>query len=290
MSLRFAPIYFITILAAVTLAYALGFNIVPYQFDQVDPGAILQAPGLEHCFGTDFLGRDILVRLIHGAQMSLSIALLTGLMALLIGTSLGTIAGYLGGFVEELIMKLIDFIYSLPDLLVLSIIALFFSQSSSGIILGLAFISWMDLARLVRSEVKQIKAEEFIEATRTLGLNHWQIISKHILPNAVGSIIVALSFTLPRAILAESTLSFIGLGLSPPNTSWGTLAGDGWQYLRTDPHLIFFPALMIFLTVYSFNYFGDRLQESFNPNKFGEHLLNSSLQIKTNHNLSKLQQ
>lgn len=267
------PIYFIALLAALTLAYALGFNITHYQYDMVNPDAILQGPSLTHWFGTDFLGRDLLVRIIHGAQMSLSIALLTGFNALIIGTVLGTLAGYLGAWIEELIIKLIDFIYSLPDLLVLSIIALFLSQSSSGIILGLAFINWMDLARLVRTEVKKFKAEEFIEATRALGLNHWQIISRHILPNTVASIIVALSFTLPRAILAESTLSFIGLGLSPPNTSWGTLAGDGWQYLRTDPHLLLFPALMIFLTVYSFNYFGDRLQEAVSPRNLSEHLL-----------------
>ncbi|MDD9898921.1 MAG: ABC transporter permease [Candidatus Melainabacteria bacterium] len=267
------PIYFIALLAALTLAYALGFNPIPYQYDLVDPDAILQAPSWQHWFGTDFLGRDLLVRIIHGAQMSLSIALLTAFNALIIGTLLGTLAGYLGGWIEELIIKLIDFIYSLPDLLVLSIIALFLSQSSSGIILGLAFINWMDLARLVRTEVKKFKNEEFVEATRALGLNHWQIISRHILPNTVGSIIVALSFTLPRAILAESTLSFIGLGLSPPNTSWGTLAGDGWQYLRTDPQLLFFPALMIFLTVYSFNYFGDRLQQAVSPRALDQHLL-----------------
>lgn len=235
--------------------------------------AILQAPSLQHICGTDFLGRDLLTRLIQGAQMSLSIAVLTAFMALLIGTSFGTLAGYVGGWLEEVMMKLIDFIYSLPDLLVLSMIALFMSQSSSGIIIGLAFINWMDLARLVRAEVKRLKSEEFVEATRALGLSHWQIISKHILPNAVGPIIVALSFTIPRAILAESTLSFIGLGLSPPQTSWGTLAGDGWQYLRTDPHLLFFPALLIFLTVYAFNYLGDKLQESYSPRKFGEHLL-----------------
>lgn len=278
MSLRQPPVYFIAILALTTLAYALGFKISAYQFDAVNQNAILQAPSLLHWLGTDFLGRDLFIRLIHGAQMSLSIALLTGLIALLIGTVLGTLAGYIGGWLEEVIMKSIDFIYSLPDLLVLSMIALFLSQSSSGIIFGLAFINWMDLARLVRAEVKQLKAEEFIEATRTLGLSHLQIITKHILPNAIGSIIVALSFTLPRAILAESTLSFIGLGLSPPNTSWGTLAGDGWQYLRTDWHLLFFPALMIFLTVYSFNYLGDKLQEAYSPRKFGEHLLDLSRQ------------
>ena len=239
----------------------------------MDLNTILQAPSLQHLMGTDPMGRDLLVRMIHGSQMSLSIAFLTALMTLIIGTLLGTIAAYVGGWVDELIMKLIDFIYSLPDLLVLSIIALFVSRSTTGIVIGLAFINWMDLARLVRVEILKLKSEEFIEASRSLGLGHMNIIVKHLLPNTLPSIIVALSFTIPRAILSESTLSFIGLGISPPDTSWGTLAGDAWQYLRSDPYMIFFPALMIFLTVFCFNYLGDQLRDYYSSKKIGEHLL-----------------
>lgn len=225
----------------------------------ININAILEAPSMLHIFGTDPLGRDLFWRVVEGSKMSLSIAFLTAVNAFLIGLSFGTLAAYLGGWWDEIITRIIDFIYSLPDLLVLSIIALFVSRSTSGIVIGLAFINWMDIARITRTEMKKLKKEEFIESARALGLNDLQIIFKHLLPNIMGPVIVALSFIVPRAILSESTLSFVGLGISPPDTSWGTLAGDAWQYLRTDPHLIFFPALMIFLTVFAFNQLGDRI-------------------------------
>ncbi len=231
----------------------------------IDVDSILLAPSWQHLFGTDPLGRDLLTRVVQGSGMSLSIAFLTAFISLVIGVSLGALAAYKGGLIDEAIVKSIDFLYALPDLLVLSLVALFVARSTSGIVIGLAFINWMDMARLVRSELAKIKHEEFVDAARVIGMQDIAIVIKHLLPNIIGIIIVALSFTIPRAILAESTLSFIGLGISPPDTSWGTLAGDAWQYLRSDPHLIFFPALMIFLTVFSFNLFGDYLRDRFDP-------------------------
>lgn len=201
--------------------------------------------------GTDALGRDLLTRILHGARMTLIVSITTAAISLLMGVTLGTLAGYIGGKVDEIIMRLTDFIYSLPDLLVLSIVAIFVSKSTSGIIFGLAFINWMDLARLTRAQILSLKKEEFIQAAQVLGLNDLQIIIRHIIPNTWSVILVALGFIVPRAILSETTLSFLGLGLSPPDTSWGTLTGDSWQYLRTEPHLFFFPALFITLTVLS---------------------------------------
>jgi oligopeptide transport system permease protein len=269
---KLAFVFIITI-TTLTALYALGLDLSAYDFDLIDTNSILQAPSLTHWMGTDALGRDLFIRVIHGAQMSLSIALLTALITFFIGVSLGLVAGYKGGWVDELISKFIDFLYSLPDLLILSLVALFVSRSTTGIVIGLAFVNWMDLARIVRAETKKTKQEDFVESAQVLGLSSWQIVSKHILPNISSSIIVALSFTVPRSIIAESTLSFIGLGISPPNTSWGTLAGDAWQFLRSDPHLVIFPALMIFLTVYSFNNLGDQLRDYLSPQKAGEHLL-----------------
>jgi oligopeptide transport system permease protein len=263
---------FITLVALVTLAYASGIKLSPYSYDTIAIDQALEAPSSLHWFGTDALGRDLMIRVIHGACMSLAIAALTALSALIIGVIYGSIAGYVDRLSEPM-LRFIDFLYALPDLLVLSLIALLVSRSTSGIVIGMAFINWMDVARLTRTEVARLKNTEFIEASRSIGLNDLTILSKHILPNSLGSIIVALSYTVPRAILAESTLSFIGLGLSPPNTSWGTLAGDAWPYLRTDPHLILFPALMIFLVVFSFNQIGDHLREQSSHKKLGEHLL-----------------
>jgi len=263
---------YIIIISGLALAYCAGIKLSPYNYDAIDIANALQAPSLEHWMGTDALGRDLMVRVIHGSCMSLAIAALTAISALVIGVIYGSAAGYISKLREPL-LRFIDFLYALPDLLVLSLIALMVSRSTSGIVIGMAFINWMDVARLTSTEVTKLKNSEFVEASRALGETSVQILTRHILPNSLASIIVGLSYTVPRAILAESTLSFIGLGLSPPNTSWGTLTGDAWPYLRTDPHLILFPALMIFLTVYCFNQLGDQLRENSSPRKLGEHLL-----------------
>lgn len=270
---RSLPALYLLFVVSLTLVYALGFDFTGFDYTQTNTNLILEGPSQLHFFGTDALGRDLLTRVIHGGKMSLSIGLLTAVLAFIIGVSYGSIAAYVGNKTEEIMIRFIDLIYSLPDLLVLSLVALFVSRSTTGIFFGLALISWMDVARITRSEVIRLKSEEFTEASHSLGLTNLQILIKHLIPNAIGPIIVALSFTVPRAILAESTLSFIGLGLSPPDTSWGTLAGDAWQYLRTDPHLIIFPSLMIFLTVFCLNQLGDQLRDRFSPYKLGEHLL-----------------
>jgi oligopeptide transport system permease protein len=170
-----------------------------------------------------------------------------------------------GGLYDSLLMRGIDIAYALPDLLVMILVGVLVGRGTLGILVALGLVSWMGTARLVRAQFLQLQNEEFIEAAQALGQNRLWIIWKHLLPNALGPIIVALTFTVPSAILAESTLSFIGLGLSPPACSWGTLANDGWRALRTDPHLIFFPSLFIFLTVLSFNFLGDGLRDALDP-------------------------
>lgn len=259
----FFSLAFLVIISLLAFIYAKFPTLFTHDPFLINSSVILQAPNLEHIAGTDALGRDLFTRLILGAQMSLSIAFLTALIALLIGVCFAVSAAYIGGKVDALILKFIDLIYSLPDLLILSMIGLCFARSNTAIIIGLASINWMEIARITRAELLKLKNEEFILASKLIGLNHFQIIFKHLLPNALGLILVALGFTLPRAILSESTLSFIGLGLTPPNTSWGTLAGDAFQYLRTDPHLLFFPAALIFLTSFSFNRISEMLSKRF---------------------------
>lgn len=261
------------LIIVLSLLSLIGLSPSPYDFKEINTNELLQAPSLQHLFGTDALGRDLFTRVIHGSSTSIAIAAFTALNAFIIGTIFGTIAAIKGGWIEELIIKIIDFIYSLPDLLVLSVIALFVSQSTSGIVFGLAFINWMDVARLSRAEMKRLKSEDYIDAAHVIGLSNIEIVFRHLLPNTMSSILVALSFTIPRAIISESTLSFIGLGLSPPDTSLGTLTGDAWQYLRTDPHLIIFPATVIFLLVFAFNIIGDDLQNKHQPRKIGDSLL-----------------
>ncbi len=242
----------------------LGFPFTAYSYDQTSE-QILQAPCLQHILGTDELGRDLLTRIIYGSRLSISIGLLTALIAFAVGTTYGVVAGYLGGRIDAFMMRGIDLAYALPDLLIMILIGIVIGRGTLGILLALGLVSWMGTARLVRAQFLQLKNEEFIEAARACGANSWRIITGHLLPNAFAPIVVSLTFIVPSAILAESTLSFIGLGLSPPACSWGTLASEGWRALRTEPHLILWPSLAIFLVVLSFNLLGDRLADAFDP-------------------------
>lgn len=236
----------------------------PYAFDETSE-LVLAGPSMQHWMGTDELGRDELTRVIYGSRLSISIGIVTALAGFVIGTIYGAIAGYIGGKVDSILMRIVDVAYSLPDLLVMILIGVLIGRGTIGILLALALTSWRGTARLVRAQFIQLKNEEFVEAARAQGQNHVLIVLKHMLPNSLGPVIVAMTFTVPAAILSESTLSFIGLGLSPPACSWGTLASDGWRALRTHPHLIFFPSLFIFLTVLSFNYLGDGLRDAIDP-------------------------
>jgi oligopeptide transport system permease protein len=241
-----------------------GVPLSPYSFDQTSAD-ILASPSWTHWMGTDELGRDLFSRIVFGSRLSISIGLTIALVAFVIGTIYGSIAGFFGGEVDNIMMRGVDVAYSLPDLLVMILVGVIIGRGTIGILIALALVSWMGTARLVRAQFLQLQHEEFIEAARAAGQNGLVIVLKHLLPNSLGPIIVALTFTIPSAILSESTLSFIGLGLSPPACSWGTLANDGWRALRTHPHLIFFPSLFIFVTVLSFNFLGDGLRDALDP-------------------------
>ncbi len=256
---------FILFLSIMVLLSYLGFNFGIYSFDLQDQDLILSIPSKEHLLGTDQLGRDLLSRLIYGARLSLLVALVTAVIAFVIGVLFGTISGLYEGKVDFVISRFIDIIYSLPDLLVLSIIGLLFNRSTVGILFAIGLVSWMDVARLSRGEILKLKQHEYILSARSIGLTTTRLFFKHILPNILNVILVALTFTMPRAIIAESTLSFLGLGLSPPQCSWGTLASDGWQFLHTHPNLIIGPSVMIMLTVLSLNIIGDYLTELNQP-------------------------
>lgn len=238
--------------------------MTPYAFDETSR-TLLASPSLQHPMGTDELGRDLLSRVIYGARLSLTIGLVTAAVAFVLGTVCGSIAGYCGGGIDSLLMRTVDIAYCLPDLLVMILVGVIVGRGTLGILIALSLVSWMGTARLVRGQLLQLQQEEFIEAARASGQGALDIVMKHLLPNSMGPIIVALTFTVPSAILSESTLSFIGLGLSPPACSWGTLAADGWRSLRTHPHLIAFPGFFIFMTVLSFNTLGDGLRDAFDP-------------------------
>ena len=266
-TVAFVSVLFILFLLVIVFMSYTGFNFGKFSFDAQDQDMILQSSSFEHPLGTDQLGRDLLARLIYGARLSLLVAVVTAFIALFVGLLFGSTAGMLGGKIDLVVTRAIDIAYSLPDLLVLSIIGLLFSRSTTGILFAIGLISWMDIARLSRAEILKLKHHEFILSAKAIGLSDISIFFKHILPNILSVILVAITFTMPRAIIAESTLSFLGLGLSPPSCSWGTLASDGWQFLNTNTNLILYPSIMIMLTVLSLNIIGDFLTELNQPRK-----------------------
>lgn len=251
----------------ITIGAIFAPLLAPYPFDLQDPERILSPPDMGHIMGTDRLGRDLLSRIIYGSRVSLSIGFFTALSALIIGTFYGAVSGYAGGRLDNIMMRGVDVIYSLPDLLLIILITIIIGRGVTGIFLALSIMSWMTIARLIRGEVLRIKEMPYIEAERAIGAGAGRILLYHILPNTLGPLIVTLTFRIPAAILAESTLSFIGIGISPPIASWGTLANDGWTTLRFYPHLIVFPGITIFLTILSFNFIGDWIGDRLDPQR-----------------------
>lgn len=256
----------IIIISIIGIAIAAPY-VSPYGFDEIDFENTLSPPSEKHLLGTDEAGRDMLSRIIHGARISIAVALGTALIALFVGTVYGAVSGYVGGKVDESMMRVVDVFYSVPDLLLIVLITLIIGKGVLGIVLALGLTAWMRVARIVRGSVMQLKAVDFVESARGLGASNSRIFIYHILPNILSPLIITLTFAVPYAILAESTLSFLGLGISPPQASWGTLASTGWQGIRTFPHLIAFPSLAIFITAFSFNLFGEGLRDILDPKR-----------------------
>ena len=239
--------------------------VAPYSYQEQDTVNILAFPGIDHFLGTDRLGRDLLSRMIYGARVSLFVGVFSTLIALVIGTIYGTISAYVGGKTDNLMMRVVDVVFALPDLLMIILITVLMGRGVTGVFIALTMVSWVTIARLVRGEVLRIKEYPFILAAKALGASHFRIMLREIFPNILGILVVTLSFRIQVAILAESTLSFIGLGIAPPASSWGTLASDGWTAIKFYPHLILFPSLAIFFTILSFNFLGEGLREYLDP-------------------------
>ncbi len=260
------------LVSAVMILFLLGIALFgemlsPYPYDLQNTEETLSPPARVHLFGTDQLGRDLLSRLIYGTRVSMTVSLLTAFSAILVGTLYGALSGYFGGRTDALMMRLVDVIYALPDLLLIILITVVIGRGLLGVFLALSLVGWVTVARLIRGEVLRLKEQPYIESARAIGASHTRILFLYILPNTLGALIVTLTFLIPSAILAESTLSFIGLGLSPPAASWGTLANEGWKGLRFYPHLIVFPSLAIFITMLAFNFLGDGLRDLLDPQR-----------------------
>jgi peptide/nickel transport system permease protein len=258
----------VTSVAVVVLASLLCLAapvIAPYDFDQIDLGSIRQAPSLEHWFGTDDLGRDLFTRLLYGGRVSILIGLLAALIGTGFGSLVGAVSGFYGGRVDGFLMRFTDVVYSIPTLPLLIVLASYSRAGAVSMAVTVGVLSWMAIARVVRGEVLKIREMEYVEAARSLGATNGRIIAHHVLPNAIGPIVVGATLAVGNAIILESSLSFLGLGVQPPTPTWGNMLMDAQATMATQPWLSIFPGLAILVVVLAVNFLGDGLQDALDP-------------------------
>lgn len=239
--------------------------LTPYTYDQQDIMARLSAPGWKHLFGTDEAGRDIFTRMLYGSRVSLLVGLVPTALSMLIGAALGILAGYAGGRTDTVIMRFADIMLAFPSMLLAMVIMYTLGDGIINIFIALTLVNWAGVARIVRAETLKLKETEYVEAARLSGVGRGRIMLRHILPNCIPELIVLFTLNIPSAILAESSLSFLGLGIRPPEASWGLMVNVGRQYLYTQPWLSLIPGAAIMIVVLAFNFLGDGLRDVLDP-------------------------
>ena len=262
-----AAVASVVILALVTLACVFGPMLPPNAFDSVDWN-LMSAPPTRagwHLFGTDELGRDLLVRTLIGGRISLLVGVLATLVSVTIGVVWGAVAGFAGGRVDGVMMRIVDMAYAVPYLLVAILVVTVFGRDILLVVGAIAALSWLNMARVVRGQTLSIKSREFIEAARAIGVPTWRIILQHVVPNLMGVVVIYTSILVPGVILSESVLSFLGLGVQEPMTSWGVLIHDGAAVMGASPWMILFPAAALSITLYCANFIGDALRDALDP-------------------------
>jgi len=222
-------------------------------------------PSAQHFLGTDDYGRDVLSRIIYGTQISLLVGVVASLINMVLGVLMGSLAGYFGGWVDAAISRLIEILSAFPDILFTSLITTFLGNSLLNVFIALGVVGWAQTARLIRGQVMQLKEREYIEAATASGASSVWMIAKHLVPNCISTIIITVSMNIPAAILLEASLSFLGLGVSPPTSSWGSMIYFAKTFIRSEPFLSIFPGLAIMITVLAFNIFGDGLRDALDP-------------------------
>lgn len=258
--------FFSLLLVALYVLLAIFIPIFsPYNFAAQDASIINKPMSLEHWFGTDSLGRDLFVRLWMGARVSLSIGFIAALLNAIIGTFIGGISGYCGGKLDMFIMRLVDVLYGIPHLIVTMLIMVVIGRGVTSLIIAMVIVGWIGSCRFVRGEVLRLKGQDFVLAAKVLGVSDINIILKYLIPNIMGLIITNLTMAIPSAIFSEAFLSFIGLGMAPPNSSWGILAKEGIKYLRICPQQLIIPSFFICTTMLALNLLGDGLRDAFDP-------------------------
>lgn len=253
------------IIAIITLGAIFGPMLSQYDYFSQNFEVANQGPSVAHWFGTDGFGRDMFTRILYGARISLTVGFAASILNVTIGVLYGGVSGYFGGKVDSIMMRIVDIIYSIPMMIYVILLMLVLGAGLKSIIIALAISNWTSMARIVRAQILSLKQQEFVLAAKTIGASGFRILLRHLIPNSMGPIIVTLTLAIPSAIFNEAFLSFIGLGVSAPMASWGTLASDALQGYQLYPYQLFFPALAICLTVYAFQLFGDGLSDALDP-------------------------
>ncbi len=253
------------VFAGITLACAAAPLLTGYEFDAIDLSAIRQPPSMAHWMGTDDLGRDLFTRVLYGGRISILIGLTAAVVGTGLGALVGAVAGFYGGRIDNLLMRATDVAYSIPTLPLLIVLAAFAGASALTMAVIIGLLSWMATARVVRGEVLSIKEMPYVEAARSVGARASRIIWRQILPNALGPIVVGATLAVGNAIILESSLSFLGLGVQPPTPTWGNMLQDAQATMATKPWLTIFPGVAILLIVLSVNFIGDGLQDALDP-------------------------
>lgn len=255
----------LTLLIFITLLAIVGPYFAKHTYSEQFLSMSNAPPSAEYWFGTDNLGRDLYVRILYGARISMAIGVVGSLITLVIGVVYGGISGYFGGRVDSIMMRIVDIMYCIPMLLYLIMLMVLLGPGLSNIFLALGLVYWLRMARIVRGQILSLKEQEYIMAVELIGASTWRILARHLIPNTLGPIIITATLAIPEAIFTEAFLSFIGLGVSAPMASWGVLASEGVANLRSYPFQLLFPAAAISITMLCFNFLGDGLRDALDP-------------------------
>jgi oligopeptide transport system permease protein len=253
------------VLIALCVVSLLTPLIAPYSYEEQDLMLGATPPSAEHWLGTDIFGRDMLTRIMYGGRVSLMVGFVATAVALVIGILWGAIAGFVGGRVDAVMMRIVDIMYALPFMIFIVLLMVVFGRNILLLFIAIGAVEWLTMARIVRSQVMALRKQEFIEAAYSMGLSQWTIIRRHIIPNTLGPVIVYTTLTIPSVMLLEAFLSFLGLGIQPPESSWGLLINYGVETMEEYPWLLIFPGITLSLTLFALNFLGDGLRDALDP-------------------------
>ncbi|OZG75409.1 peptide ABC transporter permease [Hahella sp. CCB-MM4] len=262
-----AAVVSMVLLGIIALMAIFAPWLSPYPYDEIYWDYIQSPPNWDtaHWFGTDSNGRDLFIRVLYGARVSLMVGFLATGVSLIIGVTYGAIAGYFGGRIDNLMMRFVDIMYSLPFMFFVILLMVVFGRNIFLIFIALGAVEWLTMARIVRGQTLSVKRKEYVEAAHAGGVSNFKIIMRHIIPNVLGPVIVYVTLTVPQVILTESFLSFLGLGVQEPLTSWGVLISEGAKLMEVAPWLLVYPAIFLAVTLFCFNFIGDGLRDALDP-------------------------